>query len=384
MAGMWLPAGTSVNRRDVERMTSASAWSQLSNQGGSAYKRSNRFMLNLTGPGAHFTMVAAATVYESIRSILHMIIIQSWSVGGVQSIWETREIATNGLARAMVDAMRTLGIVWSAPFVLKCGDVECSFSAPLRASLSGNCKNCGKIMRSSEVAEVLHNTRRCAENIPYCFAGLESGMSEVDRVRRSTFSMRHLLAGPAMSSGGMWTELSESRMNWKSPGLCVRCGAEVETVTHRLWRCADNEFFKEWLLAQLRAREIDVTSFHACLLRCGLAPSQLPNWTVDGESRGSLPLKLCLFSRVASVATSCAAKAHKDESFPEKRIWTIFDEALRKARVLAIPPVEKLPRARCADREILNLSRLAKRPSNSGHTVFFFFKRRFVHTHRRI
>ena len=103
-------------------MTSASAGSQLSNLGGSASKRGNRFMLNLTGPGAHFTVVAAATVYESIRS--------------TQSIWETREIAPNGLARAIVDAMRTLGIAWSAPFVLKCGDVGCSCSAPLRASLS--------------------------------------------------------------------------------------------------------------------------------------------------------------------------------------------------------------------------------------------------------
>ena len=63
-------------------------------------------------------------------------------------------------------------------------------------------------------------------------------------------------------------------MNWKSLGFCVRCGAEVETVTHRLWRCADN-FFLEWLLAKLRAREVDVTSFPACLLRCGLAPQSI-------------------------------------------------------------------------------------------------------------
>ena len=65
---MWLLVGTSVNRRDAERMTSASARTQVSNHGGPASKRGNRFMLNLTGLGAHFTMVAAATVYELIRS----------------------------------------------------------------------------------------------------------------------------------------------------------------------------------------------------------------------------------------------------------------------------------------------------------------------------
>ena len=59
-----------------------------------------------------------------------MIITQSWSVDKVRSIGETIEIAPNGSARAVVDAMRTVGIVWSAPFVLKCANVECSLSAP--------------------------------------------------------------------------------------------------------------------------------------------------------------------------------------------------------------------------------------------------------------
>ena len=62
---------------------------------------------------------------------------------------------------------------------------------------------------------------------------------------------------------------------------------------------------------------------------------------------------------VASFATTCTAKALKDEGFLEKHIHTIFDEALREVRMLAIPPAGKFPCARCADREVLNSSRLA-------------------------
>ena len=69
--------------------------------------------------------------------------------------------------------------------------------------------------------------------IHYCFAGLKGGMSEDDRVRRTTFSMTHLLVGPVA------TNTSENGS-----------------------------------LAELGAKEIDVTSFLASSVEMRAAPSQ--------------------------------------------------------------------------------------------------------------
>ena len=101
-SGMWLPSGTSVNQWQSCRTYDLG--------GNKVATEQNRHMLELTRRGAHFTMLAAATVCESIRSSFHMGIIRNWTVDKVQG-FQTREFAPHRLARAAFHARPSSSVV---------------------------------------------------------------------------------------------------------------------------------------------------------------------------------------------------------------------------------------------------------------------------------
>ena len=142
-------------------------------------------------------------------------------------------------------------------------------------------------MRGHEIQGKLHDVREFlrfvvasgeAVRLAYLHAGLEDGWMEDTQIRRSTHSLRHLCAGPALLRGAIRTELDESRRNWRASGTCCRCNQEVDTLTHCLRRCPDNIPMLEWLASKVGAERIDFEALPPCLRRCGLIPRSLPRW----------------------------------------------------------------------------------------------------------
>ena len=244
MAANWLSAGSNVTQHCASKMVSAAAVALLGSQNSRARLKGNRAILHLTGPGIHSTHNSVSSAYEASRMLFPLLLMRVWSPEEWGHMWISRNVATCGLLRSVTWAVRDLSINWDAPFRWSCGSRQLDLSVPQQLLDRSDRETFRKHMRDHEIQRKLHDVREFlrfvvatseAVRLPYLYAGLEDGWMEDTQIRRSTHCLRHLCAGPALLSGAIWTELDESRRNWRASGTCCRCDQEADTLTHCLW-----------------------------------------------------------------------------------------------------------------------------------------------------
>ena len=229
-------------------------------------------MLDLTGPGIHFTHYVVCSANEAARMLIRLLLMRVWSPEDWYRLWISRNVATCGLLRSVAWALRELDINWDAPFRWSRGGRQLDLSVPQLLDRAGR-ESFRKHMRGHEIQGKLHDTReflrfvvasRQAARLPYLYAGLEDGWMEDSKIRRSTHSLRQLCAGPALLSGAIWTELDESRRNGRSSGML-----QVQSRggdTHALsWRCPVNLPMLKWLGSNW---VLNVLTLRHCLRAC--------------------------------------------------------------------------------------------------------------------
>ena len=174
---------------------------------------------------------------------------------------------------------------------MQLGGRQVDFQPPVEVYSKVKGRNCKRALLAPLISSIFHRLRvvlrqavaaKEARRIPYCFDGLLNGWSEDAVIRRGTYSLRHLPGGAAMMSGALWTRLLAHMANLSQDTVCVRCGIETETVTHRLWRCPCNQPLLDWLGAELNMPTFDWRTLPACFKRCGI-PTVGPG---DGRPSG--------------------------------------------------------------------------------------------------
>ncbi|CAK0819012.1 unnamed protein product, partial [Prorocentrum cordatum] len=75
--------------------------------------------------------------------------------------------------------------------------------------------------------------------------------------------------GTALTTGGIWTSLSKTRIPNHGDEICVRCKGAVETTIHRLRSCPCNEAARGVLDARVPGNTYP-DGLPPCLARCGL------------------------------------------------------------------------------------------------------------------
>ena len=337
MASLWISAGCYYNKAQSATLISGGAVAQLSYSSTRAIKNGNRGIIHLTGPGLHFTHVVAATIFGCVRQAIRMRKLGLWSREQWRRIYDTRHTATTWLAYALTNALTSMGMEWTAPSALCFSGCTVDFS--MRELEDGI-----QAMPRKRYNLCLHQLRALlrlavisaeAIRLPFLFGDLTAGWAEDIEIRRATHSLRFMPGGPGLLSGAHWTAWHSWKCGYRSSNLCVRCGLEAESMGHRLWRCASNAVFKDWLVSVLGYWP-DESILPKCFSRCALVPASL-----DLPNRDCVTIQRYMLM-VNHHAAACVASSRLLLEHPPAVVRTdLFDIALTRLRSLAIPPVTR-------------------------------------------
>ena len=332
---LWMAAGSTFSKSQLDRMQRAAAVSQLGQSAKNATKRGSRGILHLTGPGLHYTHTTAACIYDGIRQALRMRRLQLWTDADWRMVWATRATATCGLARLTRTSMRSLGIHWSGPYCITDGIRTVGLSpSPLTKPIVQ------KILHDLRVFLRVAVASAEAVRLPYSYDGLQGGWNEQQEIRRSTYALRFLPSGPALLSGAIWTKWLAHQAGYSDSPTCDRCAQESESPGHRLWRCPDNHFFHNWLQRELGDdTNIDLSTLPNTFKRCGIVPHDcsIPHNCVQLVQRYMVSVNHYADQYNANV------RSGKPPPPPERSLVSDeeYEIAMKRVRMLAIPPIGK-------------------------------------------
>ena len=270
VASLWTAAGTSFTKAQAKSMVSAAAAALRGRKSkGQAMFRS-REVEHAFAFGPHRTHALYASWYTLCRGLaLQCNNRYSPSKALWEQMWQHRAHARNGpLAQAHALEKTTL-VKFTAPFVVECGNKRVDM-----ATICVSQKEWQK--KWHQLRDVLRVGlwRAEATRRPKDFAGAENGIKNHDEC----YPLWKSWGGPSLLAAGQWTQGRLFKANLTNCPLCPRCGAEFETLQHRLWECPagleDRRQLLEicpWVSSQMPN----------CLRRCGLMPA---DWQHDTET----------------------------------------------------------------------------------------------------
>ena len=202
-------------------------------------------------------------------------------------------------------------------------------------------------MRLGDFNFIMHNLRcflcravavQEAARLNFNFGGLSDGWNEHATIRRSTHALRFFPGMPSLLSGASWTRWNSWKSGYDTSPICVRCNAEDESLGHRLWRCSDNNLFRQWLNDRLGSFDLGaiLDTLPRCLTRCALIPANCP---LTPDQAVAVQQYIAMVNHHAARCYDCHKKqAQMPEPQIEQEALTAASLRLRK---LSIKPIKK-------------------------------------------
>ena len=354
ISALWTDGPFAYTRTQIDAAVSAGFNALIGHTPAGTVVRHSRAMTHVLGPGVHRTHLAAAMAYSGLRQFIRMRLLGRLTYDDWHLCWSKRMRLFFGPVVQIRVALRWLGIQWVAPLQWECGGRELCFELPLgllHQAGVGGMQAIRMLSTRPEVLTILHEARSflrhavlSAESLrrPKDFGGLGHGWHESATARQAMYAMQLHFGGPALSSGGIWTQLAITRIPFhQHTDLCPRCGVCVETTGHRLWECRHNTYFRLQLDRFCPGNQFP-RGLPPCLFRCGLIPSDLHScYGITLDQAIHVQNYLLAVNAVATQAQA-DAKSGKVVKFLPSAPRCLHPDAIFEA---ALPPMKR-PRPR--------------------------------------